>query len=159
MSRQPATSRDELIAALMFASREYSTAAVMFHNAVAQRFGLSVSDLKTLDILQRRGALTAGEIAVHTSLATASVTSLIDRLQKKGLIRRVHDQGDRRRVVVKLTPKLEETIAPLFKSLNRRMLTRFKSYNDGEVALIRGFLTQGAEEMRAEAALLKSSGE
>jgi DNA-binding MarR family transcriptional regulator len=144
------TKRDDLIAALMFASREYSTAAVMFHNAVARCFGLSVSDLKTLDILQRRGALTAGEIAVHTTLATASVTSLIDRLQKKGLVRRVRDPGDRRRVVVKLTPKLEETIAPLFKSLNRRMLARFKGYSDEDVALIRNFLTESADEMRSE---------
>ena len=39
--------------ALLFAGREYSTAAVMFHNAVAERFGLSVTDLKTLDLLQR----------------------------------------------------------------------------------------------------------
>jgi DNA-binding MarR family transcriptional regulator len=154
------TTRDELIGALMFASREYSTAAVLFHNAVARRFGLSVSDLKTLDILQRRGALTAGEIAVHTSLATASVTSLIDRLQKKALVRRVRDPEDRRRVVVKLTPKLEETIAPLFKSLNRRMLTRFKGYSDGDVALIRDFLTETADEMRSEAGRLpKGSGE
>jgi|SRR5579863_7654259 DNA-binding MarR family transcriptional regulator len=151
------TTRDELIAALMFASREYSTAAVAFHNVVAQRFGLSVSDLKSLDILQRRGALTAGEIAVYTSLATASVTSLIDRLQKKGLVRRVRDRADRRCVVVKLTPKLEETIAPLFKSLNRRMLARFKGYGDREVALIRDFLTQAADEMRAEAGTLRAS--
>ena len=77
--------RDELVAALMFAGREYSTAAVLFHDAVAKRFRLSVTDLKALDILQRRGGLTAGEIAVRTSLATASVTSLIDRLPEEGV--------------------------------------------------------------------------
>src|SRR5262245_49523593 len=124
----------------MFAGREYSTAAVMFHNAVAQKFGLSVTDLKTLDILQRRGELTAGEIALHTSLATASVTSLIDRLEKRRLVRRLRDPGDRRRVVVKLTATLEKTIAPLFESLSRRMLARFKGYSDEQIALIRNFL-------------------
>jgi len=61
---------------------------------------------------------------------------------------------------VKLTPKLEKTIAPLFKSLNRRMLTRFKGYSDGDVALIRDFLTETADEMRSEAGRLpKGSGE
>jgi DNA-binding MarR family transcriptional regulator len=162
MSSQAAkmTARDELVAALMFAGREYSTAAVVFHDAVAKRFRLSVTDLKTLDILQRRGGLTAGEIAVRTSLATASVTSLIDRLQKKGLVRRLRDPGDRRRVVVELTPKLEKTIAPLFKSLSHRMLARFKTYSDEQIAVIRDFLTHGADEMRAEAGkLVKGSAE
>jgi DNA-binding MarR family transcriptional regulator len=130
----------------------------MFHNAVAERFGLSVTDLKTLDLLQRRDELTAGEIAAHTSLATASVTSLIDRLEKKRLVRRLRDPEDRRRVVVKLTSKLEKTIAPLFDSLRDGMIGRFKSYSDEEIALIREFLTKGAGEMRVEAAKLTRGG-
>ena len=156
MSRKavPKTARSELLDALMFAGREYSTAAVMFHNAVAERFGLSVTDLKTLDVLQRRGPLTAGAIAAHTTLATASVTSLIDRLEKKRLVRRVRDPEDRRRVVVTLTPKLAKTIAPLFESLNRRMLERFGRYDDEQLALVGHFLAQGAGELRDEAAKL-----
>jgi len=150
------TGRDELIATLMFAGRDYSTAAVMFHNTVAERFGLSVTDLKTLDILQRLGPLTAGDLAAHTNLATASVTSLIDRLQKKRLVRRLRDLGDRRRVVVKLTPNLEKTIAPLFESLSRRMLARFKGYSDAQIETIVDFLTRSAREMREEAAKLAS---
>lgn len=153
--RDPKRERDERIAALMFAGRDYSTAAVMFHRAVADQFGLSVSDLKTLDILQRLGPQTAGDIATHTSLAPASVTSLIDRLEKKGLVRRSRDRGgDRRRVVVKLTPKLERTVAPLFASLSRRMRTRFERYRAEEIEVIREFLSAGAREMREEAAKL-----
>ncbi len=141
----------------MFAGREYSTAAVMFHNAVAERFSLSVTDLKALDVLQRRGGMTAGAIAVHTGLATASVTSLIDRLEKKRLVRRIRNPNDRRHVVVELTSKLEKTIAPLFESLSKRMLMRFKSYSDEQIALIRDFLTQGAGEMREEGTKLTNA--
>src|SRR5262249_37287290 len=61
----------------------------MFHGAVAARFRLTATDLKTLDILQRQGTRSAGELAAHTGLATPSVTALIDRLEAKGLIRRV----------------------------------------------------------------------
>jgi len=137
----------------MLAGRDYSTAAVMFHHAVAARFGLSVTDLKALDILQRVGAVTAGDIAAHTSLATASVTSLIDRLEEKGLVRRRNDPaGDRRRVLVQLTAKLGKTSAPMFESLSRRMLKRFASYSDDHIQVIRDFLSSGAEEMRDEAA-------
>ena len=55
-----------LRAALLAEGREYSTAAVIFHGAVAARFRLTATDLKTLDILQRQGTRTAGELAAHT---------------------------------------------------------------------------------------------
>jgi DNA-binding MarR family transcriptional regulator len=155
----PKATRDEQIADLLAAGREYSTAAMMLHHAVAERFGLSVTDLKTLDVLQRRGALTAGEIASHTSLATASVTSLIDRLEGKRLVRRRRDPADRRHVVVQLTSKMETTIAPLFESLSRRMLARFQRYDAHQIGLIRDFLADGAGEMREEAAKLTGATE
>jgi DNA-binding MarR family transcriptional regulator len=104
------------------------------HGAVADKVGLSVTDLKALDLLQRLGPLAAGAIASRTGLATASVTSLVDRLHRKRLVRRVRDRRDRRRVVVSLTPYVQETIAPYFASLNRRMLARFGAYSDAQIA-------------------------
>ena len=144
--------------ALLNAGRAYSAAAVMLHRAVAERVGLSATDLKALDLLQRLGALSAGEIADQTGLATASVTSLIDRLQKKRLVRRLRDRSDRRRVVVTLTSEVEKTIAPYFESLHRRMLARFSTYPDEQVALLEEFLSSGAREMRDEAERLTTSG-
>ena len=140
----------------MNAGRSYSTAAVMLHGAVADRVGLSVTDLKALDLLQRFGALAAGEIATHTGLATASVTSLIDRLQKKRFVRRLRDRSDRRRIMVRLTSNVEKKIAPYFASLNARMLSRFRTYTDEQIASIEEFLTSGAREMRDEAGKLSS---
>jgi len=140
--------------ALLDAGRDYSTAAIMLHGAVADRLGLGVTDLKALDLLQRLGSLTAGEVAAHTGLATASVTSLIDRLEKKRLVRRARDRRDRRRVVVCLTPKMEETIAPLFASLSERMLSRFRAYSAEQLAMIAEFLTSGARDMREETSTL-----
>jgi DNA-binding MarR family transcriptional regulator len=137
-------------AALVGAAREYSAAAVMLHSAVADRVGLSVTDLKALDLLQGMGPLAAGEIAAQTGLATASVTSLIDRLERKRLVRRVRDRSDRRRVVVTLTGKLEETIAPFFASLGSRMLARCRGYGTGQIALLCDFLSGCAGDMRDE---------
>jgi len=143
--------RKELIAALVDAAREYSTAAVLLHATVGERFGLSASDLKALDILQRRGPATAGELGRETGLASASVTSLIDRLAAKKLVRRVRDGADRRRVFVTLTPRMERTVAPLFASLHRRMLARSRAHRPRELALIAEFLRGSARDMRASA--------
>jgi len=138
-------------AELIAAAREYSTAAVMLHGAVAARFGLSATDLKALDLLQRLGPVAAGEIARHTGLAAASVTSLIDRLADKRLVVRKRDPGDRRRVVVVLTARVATSIAPLFQALNRRLRDRCRRYGAGEAALIRGFLTAAARDLRDQA--------
>ena len=147
----PEKGAGEPLQALMSASREYSTAAVVFHNAVAGRFGLSVTDLKALDVLQRVGPQTAGDIARHTGLASASITSLIDRLETKRLVRRRRDAADRRRVLVEVTATLEKTVAPVFAPLNARLLARVREYGEAEMALIRGFLEGAASDMRDEA--------
>ena len=67
-----APNREQLLNTVIQASRENSTIAVFFHTAIAEQVGLGATDEKTLFILQRYGSLTAGEIAQHTSLTTAS---------------------------------------------------------------------------------------
>lgn len=134
--------------ALVDAAREYSTAAVVLHGAVAARFALSATDLKALDLLQRAGPVSAGEIAERTGLATASVTSLLDRLEQRGFVRRARDRDDRRRVLVAPTERLEKEMAPLFAALRRRMLARGRSYDDEQLAVLRSFLSECAADMR-----------
>jgi DNA-binding transcriptional ArsR family regulator len=76
--------RTQLIAALSEAARAHSTATVLFHTAMAEQFGLSPTESKTMDLLERFGPLTAGELVERTGLASPSVTALIDRLESKG---------------------------------------------------------------------------
>src|SRR4051812_39465439 len=92
--------RKELEQAVIEASRESSTTAIFFHSAIAEQIGIGATEEKTLFILSGAGPLTAGEIAQKTGLTTASVTSLIDRLENKGFVRRLHDTKDRRRIIV-----------------------------------------------------------
>ena len=138
------------------AAREYSTAAVMLHAAVGERVGLSPTDLKALDLLQRMGPQSAGSIAAETGLATASVTSLIDRLEGRRFVRRARDPADGRRVVVALTRAFDDTIGPLFASLGRKMAERCRAYSDEEAALLREFLSGCAADMRRETTRLKA---
>src|SRR4051812_25029573 len=92
--------RAELLAALVGELRQLSAATIMFHQAVADRLGLNVTDHKCVDLLQRNGPLTAGELAQHTGLTTGAITGVIDRLEKAGFVRRAEDANDRRRVII-----------------------------------------------------------
>jgi DNA-binding MarR family transcriptional regulator len=144
--------RTELVAALSRAGRAQSDATVMFHSAVAERMGLSVTEQKTIGILDRLGPLSAGEIAAHTGLATASVTSLIDRLEAKGFAHRLRDQKDRRRVIVALRGERLSAIGPLFDSLARSFLDLVATYQDEELAVILNFMEEATELLRRETA-------
>ncbi len=142
----------------MSAGREHSTAVVMFQSAVGDRFGLNATDLKALDILAVSGPLTAGEIAGRTGLATASVTTLIDRLEKGKFVRRVRDPKDRRRVIVETVGNQPARFAPLFESFGGAVAELFSSYTDEQLEIILDFLTRSAQRIREEGLKLARRG-
>ena len=97
------------------------------HTIIAERVGLGATETKTLFLLRSEGALTAGEIAQYTGLTTSSVTSLIDRLERKGFVRRVRDTQDRRRVIVESNEEQLVDLDRVFQSLTEQFIVARKS--------------------------------
>jgi DNA-binding MarR family transcriptional regulator len=64
---------------------------------------LTVAQVRALFALDRRHAATAGEIAEAARLSPASVTNMLDDLERDGIVTRVRSDADRRRVLVTLT--------------------------------------------------------
>lgn len=147
---QGTSARQALLDELALVGRENSDATVLFHAAVADRLGLHPTDYKTLGILERLGAMSAGEIAQHSGLATASVTSLIDRLERKGLVKRVADSKDRRRVIVEPVRDRVEAARGYFASARKSLTALFETYTDQELAVIADFLSRNARRLREE---------
>jgi DNA-binding MarR family transcriptional regulator len=153
MSRNESLSRKALVATLIQAARRSATTAVLFHSAIAERFGLSATDTRTLELLDRLGPQSAGEIAVHTGLAATSVTSLIDRLEARGLVRRNDDAADRRKVLVIRVPDAASGMTAPYASIARAAISLITDYSDRELRVITEFLNRGAEH--AESVLAK----
>jgi MarR family len=84
--------------------REFTTAVVLFQEAVGSALGLSAADRKCLDLLDRLGPVTATTIAQHTGLTTGAITGMIDRLHRTGYVDRTPNPEDRRSVLVTLRP-------------------------------------------------------
>jgi DNA-binding MarR family transcriptional regulator len=147
--------RHALRAAVIKASANNSTLAVFFHAAIAEQVGLGPTDEKTLFLLRGLGSLTAGEIAQHTGLTTASVTNLIDRLERKGFVQRVRDSSDRRRVIVQPN---DARLAELDQIFNRSVGTFdsvLDTYDDAQLATIADFLERATEYSRNVIATLQ----
>ena len=71
------------------------------HRKVDDR--LTVAQVRAIFALDTREAATAGEIAEAAQLSPASVTAMLDDLERDGIVTRVRSDSDRRRVLVTLT--------------------------------------------------------
>ena len=152
---RPLDRRAELLEQLALAGRASSAATVMFHTAVAARQGLSASEEKALDLLERSGPLTAGELARRSGLAPASVTALINRLEAKGFARRVPNPGDGRSVLVEVdSERVYATVAPLFADWVGSLYELYAGYTDEQLEVILHFLTEAARRQQEATARL-----
>jgi DNA-binding MarR family transcriptional regulator len=152
---RPNDRRAELLEQLALAGRASSAATVMFHTAVAARQGLSASEEKALDLLERLGPLTAGELARQSGLAPASVTALINRLEAKGFARRVQNPSDRRSVLVEVDrERVDATVAPLFADWVGSLQELYAGYTDEQLEVILHFLDEAARRQREATARL-----
>lgn len=119
--------------------REYQRATDALDDAVAERFGVNRTDLRHLDLLFD-GPLSAGQLAERSGLSPAAMTTLIDRLEKKGYVRRARDRHDRRRVFVALTDQARTTAWELYGPLAQDGEQLLDGYTDEQLALMRDFL-------------------
>ena len=151
--------RKELLISLNDGFRQLSAATILFHQAVADRLGMNITDHKCADILARTGPITAGELARRTGLTTGAITGVIDRLEKRGFVERVRDPHDRRRVVVKPDVKrMEQVIAPLFESMGRSATAMCARYSTEELAVIHDFTSRCQQMTVDETCKLRAAG-
>lgn len=150
--------RDEVLERVGAAGRRMSDAAVLYHGVLSERLGLGPSDWKVLGLVQTGGTVTAGELVRRSGLKPASVTGVLDRLERRGYVRRVRDGQDRRRVVVEITPGLVEGGRELFAGLMRRLDGLYEGYSDEQLEMIAGFLEEAAERQIEATAELEAEG-
>ncbi|TYP83783.1 transcriptional regulator [Blastococcus xanthinilyticus] len=112
----------------------------------AQRHGLNRTDVRALvaimDAARRGEALTAGRLGEAVELRSASVTALVDRLERVGHLRRARDAEDRRRVVLEMSESAMAAGAEHFGGLARDLTAAMEGYPPEELAVVRRFLLE-----------------
>ena len=120
---------------------------------------VNVSDLECLTLARAAGqaGVTAGDLAAATALTSGAITGVIDRLERAGLVRRDRDADDRRKVIVRPTACVEETVPPLFEPMHRSMTSMWASYSEDQLELILDFLTRARDVMARERGKLRET--
>jgi DNA-binding MarR family transcriptional regulator len=156
MPQQPA--RASAIADLMRAGRETSRLSMVFRNAIAERLGLTVSDLECLDFLADAGSATAGQIAERTNLTTGAVTSMLRRLQQAGYVTAERDPADRRRVIVTLRPERTAELEQPYERFAEGAGRLIEGYSVEEIKLLVRHYDRMREMYLAELDRMRSGG-
>jgi len=112
----------------------------LFDSTVIERAGLNRTDWRCLDTVGTRGPMTAGQLADAVRLTTGAVTGVLDRLEGAGLVRRVRDTKDRRRVIVEVTDEVDRLGAPVFGPLIADAAAAHSVFDADELELITRFI-------------------
>ena len=130
-------------------SQQYAYVSLQMHETIARRLGFSATDHKYLSFFLVKDKLTAGELAELSGLTTGAVTGLIDRFEKKKLVKREYDKSDRRKVfIVPSKQKIMQLFEPYYKDFWDQSIKIIESYNAKEIAVIESYLSRSIELMK-----------
>ena len=135
--------RHDIIQQFRIASRQYSDASIFMHEGIARKAGLTGSDHKYLGLILQHEQLTAGDISKLTGLTGGAVTGLIDRLEKKKLLKRQFTKDDRRKVII--VPNRENSmklLQPVFSELQQKTTELLATFSEKEILIIGRYFTE-----------------
>jgi DNA-binding MarR family transcriptional regulator len=153
MSRE---TRDELFESLGLEVRAQQNATELVDDAGCRLIGVNRTDGRCLDIIDQHGRITAGDLAREAFLTTGAVTAVLDRLEAAGLVRRVRDDADRRKVYVEVTPETLKRMHDLYGPLATESRERMEHYTNDELTLLRDFVRMGKELTQEHAQRLQA---
>src|SRR5215210_1783206 len=91
MAGQP---RKDIVLATRMAGRELSVHGSILYALIAERLGLTMTDLRAWDLLHLHGPVTHGTFTDMIGLTGGAVTALVDRLERLGAVTRQRDPND-----------------------------------------------------------------
>jgi DNA-binding MarR family transcriptional regulator len=149
-------SRKDVIQAIIDQLRANQVLTDLLDEAAADYLGINRTDARALDVIDQHGRVTAGDLARELRMSTGAVTTVVDRLERAGLARRVSDPDDRRRVLIEATQVVSETAERIYGGYEDA-IRLYDDFSDDELELLLGFQRLGRawlEERLARAAEL-----
>ena len=98
-----------------------------------REFGLTTPQADVIFTLGNTQGMTFKEIGEQTLITKGTLTGVVDRLEEKGLLKRVASEDDRRRTIVVLTAKGEKVFEDVFPKHIKHLKARFDCLSKTEL--------------------------
>ena len=121
---------------ILVALRRITRAIDVQSRTLLHDHGLTAAQLATLQMIARLEPITAGAVARGVLLGQPTITGILNRLEKRGLIRRVRGDLDRRRVNVSLTDEGRRVLTdapPLLQDQFRQTLVKLRQWEQTQI--------------------------
>ena len=141
--------RRRLTAAIKESLRELTVQLSLLNHQVSGHVALNDVDLDCLDLINRHGPLSPSALAGRAGLHPATITGILDRLERGGWVARDRDPSDRRAVAVRALRDRNAELFGLYAGMNASMDAICAGYTGGELEVLAGFLRRTATAGRA----------
>jgi DNA-binding MarR family transcriptional regulator len=141
--------RGQLTAAIRDGLRQLGIQLSLLNHHVGARLELKDVDLDCLDLIDRDGPLSPSELARRAGMHPATMTGILDRLERSGWVTRERHPDDRRAVRVRAPRKRNAELMRLYSGMSRSMNRILAGYDDSELELIADFLRRTADAGRS----------
>lgn len=125
--------------------RDVRVQLTALNHHVSSRVRIRDADLDILDTIDRSGPLSPSELARRAGLHPATLTGMLDRLEREGFVARERTASDRRAVVVRGQRARVAEMYRLYAGMSRAIDEICDRYDERELAVIADFLGRIAE--------------
>jgi DNA-binding MarR family transcriptional regulator len=124
--------------------RDLGIQLALLNHHVGARLELKDVDLDCFNLIDRHGPLSPSALARRAGLHPATMTGILDRLERGGWAARDRDPSDRRAVLVRALPDRNADLMRLYSGMSASMNKLLAGYRDTELELIADFLRRTA---------------
>ena len=139
MARAQSDRRETLVWKIADLVRAYQREVDQLDDAACAYLGINRTDARCLDTIHQLGPLSPSALAREAGLPASSMTTVLDRLERRGFARRMRDKSDRRRVLVEMTAHGRKRTMKVYGPLATDTRRRFAPYDERQLEFLRDF--------------------
>ncbi|WP_159653141.1 MarR family winged helix-turn-helix transcriptional regulator [Vibrio atypicus] len=135
---------------VLISIRQIIRAIDLHSKRLSKESGLTGPQLILMRSIKELGEVTIRELSNHTNMSQATATTILDRLERNELVKRVRSSQDKRKVHAHLTEKGLEVLSQAPMPLQQNFINKFQRLEEWEQSLLLSSVQRISSMMNAE---------